>query len=989
MYGKRTVKIRVLLLVIGVCLIAAESLPAQEVVVERSSRSARPASASQPAGKPVSGQPSTEKDSKTAEKADEKDKKESNNKEASPKTITRSDYKPDPLEQPVPIDLNAEGTVKFNFHGTPWPVVLDWLARYSHLNLDWQELPGDYVNLRTQRAYTDLEARDMINRHLLARGYTLLVHDELLTVAKIATLNPGLVPRVQAEDLNQCLPHEFVKVSLPLDWILADEAVEQLKPMLSPNGKLHAITSINRLEAVDVAANLQEVYNLLTNEQSKSNSDGGLVREFKLEHVRAVDVIGSLYGILGLRKPQSLSGGSNDISGSSSMQIMQQLQRMQQQQQQRGNSSGDKGKEETEPKLVLNERENSILAHASPDKMEIIAQTIKAMDVASDPTKHILQNLDGMKVYRLSTLKPDPLVKILSEIGDLSPTSKIQVDSENNAIIVHGTLADHVTIQSLVDRLDGSSRQFHVVTLRRLRARDVAGTIQYMLGEEEEEEDNSRSRYYGYYGSYRGNQSETTKDKRPFRVDADVENNRLLVWANESERGEIDNLLIKMGEFPAGKANPARSRTVDLYSDENAERLLEEVERVWQRKNQNQLNIESSKENSEKPAAQKPIEQRQNEVLLNSNTAIHFASEMKTADLAPTELAQTQPVQTPAEESELAQRPQLDQHPLAEPEVTPAPITIRQLPDGRIQIRSEDTEALDELEYLISELAPKSPDYKIYQIKYAWPFGVELLLDDFFTSEEDEEEILDWFGNTRTFNKQSPDRLSTQRKLKIISDDDSRTLLVQGATAQQLAIIEELLEIYDRPESSDPQSIRVTKIYHIEFSQAAVISETVKAVYRDLLSANDPALQTKGKDGQNQQQPSSQGITFAPFRNNEEKKEADQPQEPIKFKGLLSIGVDEVSNTLVVSAASGLIEGITELIETLDVAAKPDNSVKVLSVNPAISPSFLRDRLHQSFGIGGKLSVSTTGANRKGKSDNANPANPQSGQNNNAQPSSE
>ncbi len=160
----------------------------------------------------------------------------------------------------------------------------------------------------------------------------------------------------------------------------------------------------------------------------------------------------------------------------------------------------------------------------------------------------------------------------------------------------------------------------------------------------------------------------------------------------------------------------------------------------------------------------------------------------------------------------------------------------------------------------------------------------------------------------------------------------------------------------------------------------------MKAVYRDLLSSNDPALQTKGKDGQNQQPPSSQGITFAPFRDNGEKKEDDnQPQEPIKFKGLLSIGVDEVSNTLVVSAASGLIEDISELIETLDVAAKPDNSVIVLPVNPAISPSFLRERLHQSFGIGGKVSVSTTGANRKNKNGNANPENPQSGQNNTGQ----
>ena len=103
------------------------------------------------------------------------------------------------------------------------------------MSLDWQELPGDYLNLVTQRDYTVPESRDLINRHLLARGYTMLEHGEVLSVVKIDKLNPGLVPRVEPEDLANHLPHEYVKVSFPLDWIISDKAVEELKPMLSPN----------------------------------------------------------------------------------------------------------------------------------------------------------------------------------------------------------------------------------------------------------------------------------------------------------------------------------------------------------------------------------------------------------------------------------------------------------------------------------------------------------------------------------------------------------------------------------------------------------------------------------------------------------------------------------------------------------------------------------------------------------------------------------
>lgn len=61
------------------------------------------------------------------------------------------------------------------------------------------------------------------------------------------------------------------------------------------------------------------------------------------------------------------------------------------------------------------------------------------------------------------------------------------------------TLADHLTITTLVDKLDQSSRQFEVITLKRLDAEYVAGTIRMLLDAEVKEEDtNTRPRYFGF-----------------------------------------------------------------------------------------------------------------------------------------------------------------------------------------------------------------------------------------------------------------------------------------------------------------------------------------------------------------------------------------------------------------------------------------------------------------------------------------------------------
>jgi len=88
-------------------------------------------------------------------------------------------------------------------------------------------------------------------------------------------VNPTMVPRVRPEDLEQRDPHEIVKVSLQLDWLISEQAVADLKPMFSPNGKLTQLKATNRLEAIDVVINLREIYSLLELQLAERGAIGG------------------------------------------------------------------------------------------------------------------------------------------------------------------------------------------------------------------------------------------------------------------------------------------------------------------------------------------------------------------------------------------------------------------------------------------------------------------------------------------------------------------------------------------------------------------------------------------------------------------------------------------------------------------------------------------------------------------------------------------
>jgi len=833
-----------------------------------------------------------------------------------------------PANPPNPEELkarpDAQGKVRFNFTGQPWPAVLTWLAEVSGMSLDWQELPGDYLNLVTQRSYTLDEARDLINRHLLARGFTLIQQGEVLTVASIKKLDPGMVPRVAPAELDKRSPYDFVRVSFPLDWLLAETAVEEIKPMLSPNGKLAALSSTNRLEAMDAVVNLREIRRLLAEEQSGEGQER-LVREFVLQYARASEVLEQLQPLVGVEGKPAL-GSSSQRGGMSPEQIQQMQQQMQQAIQQAQQSQhGGKGappsmKPKPEVKLVVNKRRNSVVAHAPANKMAIIEQAVKTLDVPAPQGEQLLANVARMQVYRLAAIDPEPLVKTLEELGGLDPTTRLQVDKANKSIIVYAPLADHVTIRALIDKLDGSGRRFEVVQLRRLEADYVAGTIDFMINGPPQKQ--SERRPWDFWGHSDHRQS----DEKPsgFRVDADVEYNRLLLWANEIELAEVQKLLVKLGEVPAGGNNPSTVRVIDAPAGPETEQWLERLRRAWPSVAPNPLVLPPPQEPDEPDA--KP-----------SGPAKSKPAGPAAPANPPTPWA---PPGVPIHMVQLRQEP-------AEPAAATAPpVKITRTPDGRLIVSCPDPQALDRMEELMDQLAPPArTDYKIFRLRYAWAYGVASILRDLF-KDEDKDSRRRWYNpwdypSGRDEDK-SRTRLSKRRALKILSDTDTNSILVQGGDAGQLRKIEELIEFYDRVEPTDARSVRKTEIFHLRYSQAKVVAETIKDVYRDLLSANDKSLQ-----GADKQKPPERSYTFVFDSAGDSGSEQKVP----KFKGLLSIGIDELSNTLIISAPAFLLDDVRPMVLNLDQAAEPTyTKVEVIKLGQGASAAQVRRALSSLYG---------------------------------------
>jgi type II secretory pathway component GspD/PulD (secretin) len=172
--------------------------------------------------------------------------------------------------------------------------------------------------------------------------------------------------------------------------------------------------------------------------------------------------------------------------------------------------------------------------------------------------------------------------------------------------------------------------------------------------------------------------------------------------------------------------------------------------------------------------------------------------------------------------------------------------------------------------------------------------------------------------------KKSDPQLGKQRKLKFISDTDTRSLMVIGADEKQIKTIRELIELWDVPEKTNKQRLRFTKLVRIEHSNAESVVETIKDAYRDLLSTNDKAF-SKGKTGaggatESKHDDSGDSISEGGGMN-------------FSFTGRLSMGIDRVTNSILVSAeGEDLLKLVIEMVKELDKAAEPSGAVQMIQL---------------------------------------------------------
>jgi len=304
------------------------------------------------------------------------------------------------------------------------------------------------------------------------------------------------------------------------------------------------------------------------------------------------------------------------------------------------------------------------------------------------------------------------------------------------------------------------------------------------------------------------------------------------------------------------------------------------------------------------------------------------------------------------------------------------PVTISVTSDGRLMLSSADTAALDRIEDLIDQIAPPEKRFKVFRLNYVGAFSMYLTLYNYFEPEiKGEQEVLRtyWGEPVGSVDKASGTGLGRRKKLMIDYDPASNTILVANASPQQLWEVEELIKEYDLPAPADSIKARRTAAIKIRYSKASVIAAALKDVYRDLLSSRDREFQSKDKKGEAAKEERTMIIRYGGFGGDDNDNKRPTPVK-LGFEGALSVGVDDISNMLIVSVQEELFDNVVAMVKELDEQARPRTTVVVHHVRGGVDAKNLQKAVSDALStpwIGGrpeKAEAHTVGES-KSKSD--------------------
>ncbi|MCH2572515.1 MAG: hypothetical protein MK103_14205, partial [Planctomycetes bacterium] len=317
---------------------------------------------------------------------------------------------------------------------------------------------------------------------------------------------------------------------------------------------------------------------------------------------------------------------------------------------------------------------------------------------------------------------------------------------------------------------------------------------------------------------------------------------------------------------------------------------------------------------------------------------------------------QTEPSQSSQEVSPQDSDSEQQTTPPAKTDTTKPPVVIR-IQQGSVVIESEDEQALSRIERLLSAILPNSQDAPFYI--------ANLYQADATQVAETMRQVLQY----------STTNSSSATLLQIIPDTRTNSLLIVGATPEQRITVEQLVQVLDTDELEATALSRDPRIILVRNTRASQVADVLRDVFADFLTTNNN--NNNGNRNNNRRSGRSRDMQsfFSRFSRggfggrgrSGRGGRGNSGSSGQSITNRMTLGVDETSNAIVVSAPQPLFEKVEDLVQQLDTIAMTERkSIRVVPVRLS-NVSQTQSTLDLLFGSGDSASSNRNSASSRSR----------------------
>lgn len=554
--------------------------------------------------------------------------------------------------------------------------------------------------------------------------------------------------------------------------------------------------------------------------------------------------------------------------------------------------------------VSFNRDTRTVFAIGSPQELATIEQMVKMMDNpgAKDSARR-------MEIFSLQGVDGRSLENAIESLFRDTSGAYVQYDNVNEQLLVTGSSSQITMVAEAIKKLAPPRRQLEIFNLETADPYSLKTAADALFEDEP---------------------SQTAPS-----ISVDSSQQQMIVRATAEQLEAIKELMVRFGEQPdksgmlsrpSGKEGAAirspanrseaafgssgRLRMVPIHR--NPKVLLDDIERLWPLIRSNPIQVVDPKDFVKPQVDQKqPADQQQSGAFLPSLPGTSKLSTGKLVSAQDSSLRNGTPLRGDGAQGDVAQG---DVAGGDTPRTEPPIVVVTG--DGQWTLASDDPEALDALERLLSTLLNPTMEpfatagnFSVYILRHADAKQLRELLNELFRSGERR-------GSTAGSSGISSSAAESFQRLKIVADTRTNALVIGGNRADR-RVIEELLGVFDSKDLIDRLQQITPIIIPVTSASAETVSKLVEDVYKSQLRAGagrDPLDIPEGV--------STEVATILQQIN-------AQSSGP-----LLTMSVDEQSNLIVLRGPKDLTEEVRSFIDKIDQqsADAPSRRIQVLKL---------------------------------------------------------